>query len=126
MLVLLATPTLAGLEGFTKGIMDSGAELVHARSGMAALEMTKLRTPALVVVDADLHDFRPFELVSQLARVNAMVNTAVMSGLAPEQFHDDSEGLGVLAQLPPHPAMQDATALMDRLKHILGVNVAHA
>jgi len=124
MLVILATPTLAGLEGFTKGLMDAGAEVVHARSGVAALEMTKTRAPALVIVDGHLPDFRAFELVSQLARVNAMVNTAVMSGLASEQFHDDSEGLGVLAQLSPHPTTKDATDLMDRLRHIL--NIAHA
>lgn len=124
MLVIVAAPTLAGLENFTKGLMDGGAEVVHARSGMAALEMTKARVPALVVVDGDLPDFRALELVSAMTRVNAMVNSAVMSGLSPEQFHEDSEGLGVLAQIKPHPTAQEATALMDKLRHIL--QVTHA
>lgn len=124
MLVILATPTLAGLEDFTKGLMDAGADVAHARSGMAALEMTKQRSPALVVVDGHLSDFKPLELVTAVARTNAMVNTAVMSASSPEQFHDEAEGLGVLAQVAVHPSAQDAKAVMDRLRHILGVAYA--
>lgn len=119
MLVIVATPTLAGLESFTKGLIDSGAEVVHARSGMAALEMAKARSPVLVAVGGDLSDFRPFELVTELTRVNAVINTAVMSALSPEQFHEDAEGLGVLAQIAPHPVEQDALDVMAKLIRIL-------
>lgn len=119
MLVIVATPELAGLEGFTKGLSDSGAEVVHARSGMAALEMAKVRAPALVVVGEKLPDFRSFELVSTLTRVNAAINSAVMSSLSPEQFHEDSEGLGVMTQLAPRPMEQDALDVMAKLIRIL-------
>ncbi len=119
MLVILATPTLAGLEGFTQGLIDSGAEVVHARSGMAALEMAKVRSPVLVIVDASMSDFRPFELVLELTRVNALINSAVMSALSPEQFHDDSEGLGVLTQIAPNPVEQDALDVMAKLIRVL-------
>ena len=119
MLVIVATPTLAGLEGFTTGLIDAGAEVVHARSGMAALEMAKMRAPALVVVAGDLPDFRPFELVTELTRINAVINSAVMSALSPEQFHEDSEGLGVLTQIAPYPAEKDALDLMSKLIRIL-------
>lgn len=122
MLVIVATTTMAGLEGFTKGLMDSGAEVAHARSGMAALEMARVRAPVLVVVDGALADFRPAELVSELARVNAVINTAVMSMLPPDQFHDALEGLGVLAQIPSHPGEADARAVMGRLRAVLSAS----
>lgn len=119
MLVILATPTLAGLEGFTQGLMDSEAEVAHARSGMAALEMARVRAPALVVVDEGIGDFQPFELVAQLSRVNAAINTAVMSALDDEAFHEKAEGLGVLARIGTQPGVQDALDLMARLRRIL-------
>jgi len=118
MIVIVATPTLAGLEGFTKGLIDSGAEVAHARNGMAALEMAKARSPALVVVDSDLKDFRPFELVTELARVDASINTAVMTHLDDDAFHAKAEGLGVLASLGTQPGAKDAVHVMTILKRV--------
>jgi CheY-like chemotaxis protein len=119
MLVIVATPTLAGLEGFIEGLIDSQAEVAHTRSGMATLEMAKVHPPALVVVDSDLPDFKPFELVAQLARLNAAITTVVISGLPPDTFHDQAEGLGVLAQLSTQPAYADAQSVMTTLSRIL-------
>ena len=42
--------------------------------------------------------------------VNAMVNTAVVSPLSDEEFHEVSEGLGILGRLPNEPGMSDAGA----------------
>jgi len=119
MLVIVATPTMAGLEGFTRGLIDSGAEVAHARSGMSALEMAKARAPALVIVDGGLKDFRPFELVTELTRVDASINTAVMSHLDEEKFHDKAEGLGVLASLGTQPGAEDAVEVMAMLRRVL-------
>jgi len=119
MLVIVAASTMAGLEGFTEGLIDSGAEVAHARSGMAALEMAKVRTPALVIVESDLPNFSCFELVRELARINAAITTAVVSGLPPEEFHDRAEGLGVLKQIRPQPGRDDAHSVMAHLKRIL-------
>ena len=119
MLVIVATPTLAGLEGFTTGLIDSGAEVVHVRNGMEALAVAKVRVPSLVVVDGNLSDFRPFALVTELVHINAAINTAIMSALDPDQFHQDAEGLGVLAQIAPYPVEKDALDLMSKLIRIL-------
>ena len=119
MLVVIATPTMAGLDGFTAGLIDAGAEVVHARSGMAALGIAKARSPALVVVDAGLQDFTSFALVRELARVNAAIATAVISDLTPEEFHERAEGLGVLRRLPPAPGASDARELAGHLRRIL-------
>lgn len=119
MLVIVATPTLSGMEGFIKGLIDSQAEVVHARSGMATLEMAKTRSPELVVIDSDLPDFKPFELVAQLARLNATITTAVISDLPPDKFHDKAEGLGILTQLSTQPDSSEAQGVMTILRRIL-------
>jgi hypothetical protein len=51
--------------------------------------------------------------------VNAMVNTAVMSSLLGQQFHEASEGLGVLARLPLEPSAVDAANLLRTLRNLL-------
>ncbi len=77
--------------------------------------------PHLVVVDSDLPDTDPLGLVQKLLMVNAMVNTAVISPLAEEQFHEASEGLGVLSRLPVEPGHSDAADLLHKLRRVLGL-----
>ena len=61
------------------------------------------------------------ELVQKLLLVNAMVNTAVVSSLSDEEFHEASEGLGILGRLPNDPGMSDAVEMLHKLKTVLGV-----
>jgi hypothetical protein len=51
-------------------------------------------------------------------QVDAFVPAAAVSRLPREAFHDLTEGLGVLAQLPPRPGVWEAEqllALLDRI-----------
>lgn len=47
--------------------------------------------------------------------INAMVNTAVVSPLSDEEFHEASEGLGILVRLPLEPGADEACELLRRL-----------
>ena len=76
--------------------------------------------PHLVIIDANLPDTPPLELVQKLLMVNAMVNTAVISPLAEEEFHEASEGLGVLCRLPLEPGTAEAADLLRKLRKLLG------
>ena len=42
-------------------------------------------------------------LVPEIIRANAMVNTAAVNPPCDADFHDKSEGPGVLYRLPPEP-----------------------
>ena len=90
-------------------------------SGAEALETAEASAPHLVIIDTGLPDYEPLELVQKLLMVNAMVNTAVVSPLSEEEFHEASEGLGVLARLPGEPGETDAADLLDKLRMVLGV-----
>ncbi len=77
--------------------------------------------PRLVVIDSDLPDTDSLGLVQKLLLVNAMVNTAVISPLSEEEFHEASEGLGILGRLPVEPGSGDAVDLLQKLRKILGL-----
>jgi hypothetical protein len=53
--------------------------------------------------------------------VNAFIQTAVVSRLSHDAFHEASEGLGVLAQLPPAPGRDDARRILEMLRQLPGV-----
>jgi hypothetical protein len=59
--------------------------------------------------------------VPELLMVNAMVNTAVVSPLSDQEFHEASEGLGVLARLPLMPDKRDAARLLHKLRQLFGL-----
>ncbi len=53
-------------------------------------------------------------------QVNALVNTAVVTAMAEEEFHEAGEGLGILALLPPDSDASRAKALVDQLVSVAG------
>ena len=96
-------------------------QLVPALTGTAGLAYLKASTVDLVIVDEQLDDMSGIALVKQVVKVNPLVNTAIISTLPAEDFHENTEGLGVLMQLPPQPLAGDAEALLAVLKKIGGL-----
>jgi len=93
-------------------------ELTWTESGQKALNMLSETSVDLVVTDEELGDMTGLEFAEQLLRVNPMINSAVLSSLPSDEFHEASEGLGVLAQLPLRPAKKDAEKLLKGLKNL--------
>jgi len=58
------------------------------------------------------------EFAEKLIRVNPMINSAVLSSLSSDEFHEASEGLGIFAQLPLRPAKADAEKLLKGLRNL--------
>ena len=61
------------------------------------------------------------ELARGLIKVNALINCALVSDLESEEFHQATEGLGLIAQLPRHPDKKQALMLLEALARISGV-----
>jgi CheY-like chemotaxis protein len=80
-------------------------------SGHEVLAHIAETTPALVLIDTDLPDMGALDLARQLVSTNAMVNIALVSDAPRAHFHEATEGLGILAQLPIEPVK----APIDRL-----------
>jgi len=100
---------------------EQDVELVPVATGAAGLEQLKNKRLDLVIVDEQLDDMSGIEFVNQLVRVNPLANTAIVGSLPGEEFHEVTEGLGVLMQLPPQPGEQDAEALLAVLAKISGL-----
>ena len=96
-------------------------ELIPAATGVAGLEHLKGKPMDVVIVDEQLDDMSGIDFVKQLVMVNPMVNTAIVGDLPKEDFHEATEGLGVLMQLPRQPQEGDAEALLAILAKISGL-----
>jgi DNA-binding NarL/FixJ family response regulator len=119
--LVLATIRLKALQAFAAALSsDPEVRLQQVASGAAALEAARSSNPDLVIIDADLPDTPPLDLVQKLLLVNAMVNTAVVSPLADAEFHEASEGLGILGSLPLEPGRREAVDLLLKLRKVLG------
>lgn len=120
--ILLATTRLEATHPFVETLSaDPQVRLDRASSAVEVLHAVHSAAPDLVIIDHKLPDAEPLALVSEILLVNAMTNSAVVSPLSEEEFHEASEGLGVLASLPLDPSKDDALQLLDRLRKILGL-----
>jgi DNA-binding NarL/FixJ family response regulator len=120
--IVLATARPNAMQAFAAALAaDPAVNLQRVISGAEALEAARTTGPQLVIIDADLPDTAPLDLVQKLLMVNAMVNTAVVSPLSDEEFHEASEGLGILGRLPQEPDMSDAGGLLQKLRTVLGI-----
>ena len=51
--------------------------------------------------------------------INASVHTAVVSDMDPDEFHEATEGLGILMPLPTAPKAGDAERLLKALAGVM-------
>lgn len=117
---ILVTERKEALTDFLDGL--AAPERVEVRvvaNGADAIDGVGRSAVGLVVIDEGLPDFDALSLVVALLRVDAQVNTAIISSLSEGAFHDQSEGYGVLRALPPHPNKQDGIALAEQAIRIV-------
>lgn len=100
---------------------EQNVRLVQAATGAAGLKQLQGMLMDLVIVDEQLDDMSGIEFVQRLVQVNPLVNTAIVGSLSKADFHEATEGLGVLMQLPPSPGDKDAEALLAVIEKISGL-----
>ena len=117
--IMLVSKEPASLEGLAKGLeRQDGVELVHAGSKEEVLQGIEGNGIDVIVVDAQLVDEEPLTLVTELMKKYPLINYAMVSSLAHEDFHEYSEGLGVFMQLPLNPGEEEAEKMLEILKSI--------
>ena len=114
--ILMVTSEREPFSEFAKMLKQKDdIELSWAVSGQESLEAISNNPVDLVIVNENIGDMTGIEFMKKLLRINPMINCAAVSPLAPEEFHEASEGLGVLMQLPVSPGKPDAKNLLKRL-----------
>ncbi len=96
-------------------VLDPKVSLFWARSAGDALKIAGDEHPQLAVIDSALSGKNPLKLVAELISVDAMINTALVSAMGDKEFHETSEGLGIMARLPERPDDKDAARLLAAL-----------
>ena len=118
--ILLVTARPERLAAFADSLEAAEeVKLSRVRDAAGALDRVRSAPPQLAVIDSALPDTTPLELVKQMLQANAMINTAVVSALDEDAFHEASEGLGVMTRLPDPPGPEDASAVLVQLDRIL-------
>jgi len=110
------------LAAFRASLEGRSARIETFFDPWALLEAARTSTWNLVVVDSLSAPFPGF--LEDLLAVNARLNTAVLTDLAPEAFHEAAEGMGILCALPSNPAAADVALLMDQLQAAGGLDLA--
>jgi len=117
--LLLVSPNKTSLSGLASALAEHGdVDLSWAESGEKALDIASDTAIDLVVTDERLGDMTGLEFAGRLLSVNPIINCASVSHLSPENFHEVSEGLGLMAQLPIQPGKEDAEKLLQRLRNL--------
>ena len=110
------------LAAFQAGLEQRGARVECFADGWSFLREAALRKWELVILDGLRIPFRDF--LESLLAINASLNTAVVTDLDPQAFHETGEGLGILCPLPARPAAADVDALLGRLAAAGGLDPA--
>ena len=71
-----------------------------------------------VIVAENLPDSSGKEFIKSLTKTNPFIPCAMISSLSHDDFHEYTEGLGVLMQLPEKPGSKEAVELLDKLAEI--------
>ena len=72
----------------------------------------------VVVTDKELADGSALPFVHELTKQQPLINCAMVSSLAPKDFHEATEGLGVFMQLPVDPGTEEAVKMVQLLESI--------
>lgn len=115
---IVATTRQAELGDLLIGLRAGGAAVAVVPDGKTVLAAARTSAPQLVIIDEGLPDTAPLPLVMDVVMANALVNTAVISSLPDREFHDRSEGLGVLRALPHVPNRADGEDLVRQAKRL--------
>ncbi len=79
------------------------------------LSMISEKKIDLLITDEKPGEMTGVQLIEKIVMKNPMINCAAISSQSHKDFHEESEGLGILMQLPPKPLKKDAEKLLDHL-----------
>ncbi len=96
----------------------TSVEIYRAHSGNEALALVSVKKISLVIVDESLGDMTGFEFLEKMVKTNPMINSAAVSSLSSRDFHDASEGLGIMMHLPPQPQWKHIEKLLVKESEI--------
>ena len=117
--ILIASPDKDSLLEFSAGLDTNDVEITWAKGCEQVVSKTENNKFDLLIVDETLSDAKGLECIEKIIMNNPFLNTAAISSLSAKDFHEESEGFGVLMQIPVNPGSEDGKEMLDYLNKIL-------
>ena len=119
--ILIAAEKADRFEELARALVSvNEVELLWAHDDEAALGKATADSPDLVIVDEYLGQVSGLMWIRHLMGINAFIHTAAVSSQPQDVFQEASEGLGIMAHLPPHPGKFEAEQLLITLNQLIG------
>ncbi len=120
--IVLLSPRPDKLTEFLSALCRQADTTLHKITTSATmLEFIQDNPTHLVLLDQAIDEENPLDLVINILSHNAMTNTAMITSMDAEQWHEKSEGLGMLPPVPDPPTAEDAQTLLDNLNKLQGL-----
>jgi two-component SAPR family response regulator len=107
--------------GLESGLKEKDAEIFWADSSDTAIEKISNKFFDLIVVGETIADMSGLKFVEKIVSINPFLNCAVSSPLSHDEFHEVSEGLGVIMKLPVFPEEKHAGELIETYRKIVSL-----
>ena len=120
--ILIAGNKKSKLAGLVEGLETYPEITTYQQTTLeGALDTISTTKMDLVVADEEVSGISGIAFAEKLVSVNPMINCAVVSPLSAKEFHEASEGLGVLMQLPVGADASQASLVVERIKKVLNL-----
>lgn len=119
---LLVSEKPENLNNLDRGLRKfSDVKVLIANSSEAALAEIAGKPVDLVIVDEQISGLPGKRFAEKMITMNPMINTALVSSLSEHDFHEDTEGLGILMRIPINPEESVAITVIERLGKVLSL-----
>lgn len=121
--ILIVSENHLSMSAFKNALDEGDVQTTCLESGRKALSAVSEKVFDLLVTDENLGNMTGLELIKSVIASQPMLNCAAVSSLSPGDFHEASEGLGILMQLPVEAGKKEADQLLEHLKKIQSFGV---
>ena len=121
MYALLVSNRKASFSELAATLENLSVHVVWSETGNGAITMLGGKVFDIVIADEELPDMTGLQFAKKLVSTNPMIHCAAVSSLSEKDFHEASEGLGLLMQLPVRPKRAHAEDLVKHLQSILNL-----
>jgi two-component SAPR family response regulator len=120
--ILLVTGKSGEFDTFKSGLpKEWDSSLGTISSSEKALEIIKNEKVDVVVLGSKLDDAISLEFMKKMMKTYPLVNCAMVSSLAHDEFHEVTEGYGLFMQVDENPGVEQATKMVALLNSIYGL-----
>lgn len=90
----------------------------HVKTGEQVKQHIQEKTVDVAIVAEQLEEKAGFECIQEIVKLNPFINCVLSSPLSHDDFHEVTEGYGVLMQFSPIPTINECTAFLKKLTKI--------